>query len=65
MQTKVFNVDKQAYSFQCNVTFIQNLDYIIQDANFSTGIITAKSTQTAFFWGDTQYAEFTAFIHTI
>ena len=63
MQTKVFNVDKRT-AFNATVTVMQNLGYIIQDANFNTGIITAKSTQTANFWGDTQYTESTAFIQT-
>ncbi|AJI72490.1 conserved hypothetical protein [Francisella tularensis subsp. novicida GA99-3548] len=61
MQTKVFNVDLRT-AFDATVTVMQNLGYIIQDANFNSGIITAKSTQTANFWGDSEYTEATAFI---
>ena len=63
MQIKVFNVDK-CTAFNATVTVMQNLGYIIQDTNFNTGIITAKSTQTTNFLGDTQYTESTAFIQT-
>lgn len=63
MQIKVFNVVKRT-AFNATVTVMQNLGYIIQDANFNTRIITAKSTQTANFFGDTQYTESTAFIQT-
>lgn len=49
MQNKVFNVDLRT-TFDATVTVMQNLGYIIQDANFNSGIITAKSTQTANFW---------------
>ncbi|MFV9972683.1 MAG: hypothetical protein AB8V41_04495 [Francisella endosymbiont of Hyalomma asiaticum] len=59
MQIKV-----KCTAFDATVTVIQNLGYIIQDTNFNTGIITAKSNQTANFLGDTQYTESTAFIKT-
>ncbi|MDE4972231.1 hypothetical protein NAI46_12575, partial [Francisella tularensis subsp. holarctica] len=41
---------------------MQHLGYILQDANLTLGIIPAKSTQTANFWGDSEYTEDTAFI---
>lgn len=61
MQTKVFNVNKRS-AFNSTVTVMQNLGYIIHDANFDTGIITAQSTQTVDFWQEAQYTEATAFI---
>ncbi|WP_265659084.1 hypothetical protein [Francisella philomiragia] len=61
MQTKVFNVDLRT-AFDATVTVMQNLGYIIQDANFNTGIITAKSTENANGWGQSEYTEATAFI---
>ncbi|MDE5002823.1 hypothetical protein NAI78_10640, partial [Francisella tularensis subsp. holarctica] len=61
MQTKVFNVDLRT-NFDDTVTVMQNLGYIIQDDNFNSGIITAKSTQTANFWCDSEYTEANAFI---
>ena len=63
MQTRVFNIDLRT-ALNATVTVIQNLGYIIQDANFDTGIITAKSTQTANLWGDSEYTEATAFIQS-
>ncbi|WP_420809886.1 hypothetical protein [Francisella halioticida] len=61
MQTKTFNIDKRT-AFDSTVTVMQNLGYIVKNANFDTGIITAKSTQSADFWGNSKYTEASAFI---